>query len=172
LFEIITPINNENEIDDEDEEDSENNMRPEINGEYEQELGEEKLKFKCEKLIKTKVNTIMKNCELLYLFKLIPSDNYKVEEEIQSFEREVSMFINLNKNRHNFICRIYLINLSNLLLDDLKGKKGLFRIKRYDKDIDYYKTEKEFDMDQGEINDVVELQLKWPVRKIFFVLKD
>lgn len=56
------------------------------------------------------------------------------------------------------------MNISNIISDDLKGKKGIFTIKKFDKDKYHYKSEKEFDMDPGEINDMVTLQLKWPVK--------
>lgn len=165
MFELKTQSINENEID-ENEEESENNLRPEINGEYELELNNDKCLFKTQKLI-NKINN-SEHTELLYLFKMIRSDEINHKQEKKDFEKRCEIFKNYSKNGIIFLCRLYLLNISNILFDDLRGKKGMFRIKNFG-NYSQYKSDKEFDMVPGEINEIVTLNLKWPVNEKNFL---
>lgn len=152
----------ENDLD-EDEEESENNLRPEINGEYEVELSPNKCLFKTEKLRIKENNNISEDSEILYLFKIIKSDEKALRDERRDFEKICQIFKNYSKIGITLICRIYLLNISNILFDNIKGKKGIFRVKNFS-DHNKYKSEKEFDILPGEINEIVTLHLKWPVK--------
>jgi hypothetical protein len=61
------------------------------------------------------------------------------------------------------VSRIYLLNISNILFDNLRGKKGICRIKNF-RDSNQNNCDKEFEMVPGEINEIVTLHLKWPVK--------
>lgn len=146
-----------------EEDEDENLMRPEINGEYEQELLDNNLEFKFEKMRLTKSNKISENAELLYLFKLIKEKDPNLDNEILEFKKQVNVYKKIAQGKKDFICRIYFLNISNTMLDQTKNQLGFISIKRFPRDENFISDYKKFDIEHGEINDVVCLNLKWPV---------
>jgi hypothetical protein len=134
--------------------------RPEISGEYEDELKNTKQLFDSAKLRHKKLVT--NESELLYILNVAPYDNPELlrKKEIE-FNSSMSLFKSSDKA---FICRVYLLNISNITIDDgLIKENGFYWIKRYEKDENYKQDKKFFDLEDGEINDAVSMPIKWPV---------
>lgn len=169
IFELKTNNILGNEIE-EDEEEFGNNIRPEINGEYEQELLFEKSLFK---YVKLRINEKLKfyeSSELLFIYKMIKYSENDIKAEIKEFEEKCSLFKNYSSKSTYLICRIYLLNISNIIIDDLRGKKGILKIKNQN-GFSQYESDQEFDLVPGEINQIVVLHLKWPVKDFKNLLK-
>lgn len=137
-----------------------NFTRPEISGEYEEELKNTKQLFDATKL---RHKTLPSNeAELLYVLDMAPVDNLEI---LRKKEIEFTNTMNIFKSSDRaFICRVYLLNISNVTLDDgLIKENGFYWIKRFDKDENYKQDKKFFDLEDGEINDAVSMPVKWPV---------
>lgn len=68
----------------------------------------------------------------------------------------------IKKQKKTFICRVYLLNISNITYDD-DNREAFYWIKRYDEDVNFKQDKKYFDIEEGEINDSVSMPVKWPV---------
>jgi len=137
-----------------------NFTRPEISGEYEDELKNTKQLFDSVKLRHKKLPT--NDAELLYILNMAPADNFEL---LKKKEKEFNNAMNVFKSSDKaFICRVYLLNISNITIDDgLIKENGFYWIKRFDKDENYKQDKKFFDLEDGEINDAVSMPVKWPV---------
>lgn len=140
-----------------------NFSRPEISGEYEDELKNTRQLFDSTKL---RHKTLPTNAaELLYIMDMVPADDLE-QLRVKEIKYEESIKI-FQKSEKNFICRVYLLNISNVTLDDgLIKENGFYWIKRFDKDENYKQDKKFFDLEDGEINDAVSMPVKWPVKFI------
>ena len=134
--------------------------RPEISGEYEEELKNMSQLFTSVQL--RHVEKQQKIGEMFYILKMVPDDNpEKLEKEKMQFYKSINIFKGCDKN---FICRVYLLNVSNITLyDGLDKDFGFYWIKRYNKDDNFKQDKKFFDLEEGEINDAVSMPVKWPV---------
>lgn len=139
--------------------------RPEISGEYEDELKTTKQLFDATKL---RHKTLPANeAELLYILSMAPADNMEIlKKKEKEFNQQMNIF---KKSDKAFICRVYLLNISNITIDDgLIKENGFYWIKRFDKDENYKQDKKFFDLEDGEINDAVSMPVKWPVIFYYF----
>lgn len=151
-----------------DEEGVGNFTRPEINGEYESELKDEDSFINFEKLRTKDSSEPLKEAEILFIMDLVPKDSSLsvLEDKKKKFGERVSRFLDL-KDKKLFICRVYLLNVSNVTFDDSLNKENAFYwIKRYYSDSNFKQDKKYFDLEDGEINDMVSIPIKWPVRLI------
>ncbi len=96
---------------------------------------------------------------------MIRQNEIDSEKEIKVFEKRCEKFE--KSSQIVFICRMYILNISNIFFDNVRGKKGILRIKNSEPN-SQYKCYKEFDMVPGEINEIITVNLKWPVNKIYF----
>jgi len=149
-----------------DDEGQGNYTRQDIQAEYEAELKEEDCLFYYEKLRKKDSTETLKESEILFLLDLVPKDltRNEIEAKKESFINRVKLFTDLKKEKPSFICRVYLLNLSNVTVDDsLNKESAFFWIKRYESDSNFKQDKKFFDIEDGEINDSVNIPIKWPV---------
>ena len=152
-----------------DDEGAGNFSRPEINGEYEDEIIDDCL-FQSSILRKTEENLYLTESKLIYLFNLVPINSPNLDNEIKFFQERIDNFMEIKKQKKTFICRVYLLNISNITYDD-DNREAFYWIKRYDEDVNFKQDKKYFDIEEGEINDSVSMPVKWPVIKnikIFF----
>ena len=100
--------------------------------------------------------------EMFYILNMVPADNQeKLQKATNEYLKSMNMFRDCDKN---FICRVYLLNVSNITLHDGLDKDfGFYWIKRYNKDENFKQDKKFFDLEEGEINDAVSMPVKWPV---------
>lgn len=105
--------------------------------------------------------------EMFYILNIIPAQNKeKIEKANIEYKNSMNLFRDCDKN---FICRVYLLNVSNITLyDGLDKDFGFYWIKRYNKDENFKQDKKFFDLEEGEINDAVSMPVKWPVGSIYF----
>jgi hypothetical protein len=107
---------------------------------------------------------------MFYILNMVPADNLeRVEKETLKFKESINNFKKCDKN---FICRVYLLNVSNITLHDGLDKDfGFYWIKRYNKDENFKQDKKFFDLEEGEINDAVSMPVKWPVCFLYYYFK-
>jgi len=152
-----------------DDEGVQNFQRPEINGEYDAELNDEDLLFSYEKLRINQSTETLRNAEILFVLDLAPKDGdlEKLKKKKNEFKEKIQRFKDLQQEKPSFVCRVYLINLSNVTFDDSMQKENAFYwIKRWETDSNFKQDKKFFDLEDGEINDSVSMLLKWPVKII------
>jgi hypothetical protein len=144
-----------------DEDSNLNYNRPEIDKEYELELGND-LKFATTSF-KISLEDDGKNYGILrYKINLVKeSDKEKVEKterEFNEFRNDLDVY--KNNEARNFLCRLYLLNTSNLTTDD-SAEEAFVWIKRYDSDTEW-KDERTFSVAIGEINQMYPLLIRYP----------
>jgi hypothetical protein len=147
-----------------------NYARQDIQCEFESELKEELCLFKCEKLRKKESTETLKDSEILFLLDIVPKDSPQdvLTAKRKAFEDKMKIFTDLKKEKVVFICRVYLLNISNVTVEDTLNKESaFFWIKRYESDSNFKQDKKFFDIEDGEINDFVSIPVKWPVKYIF-----
>lgn len=156
-----------------DDEGVQNFQRPEINGEYDGELNDEDLLFSYEKLRINQSTETLRNAEILFILDLglKDGDPEKLKQKQKEFKDKVQIFKDLHQEKPSFVCRVYLINLSNVTFDDSMQKENAFYwIKRWETDSNFKQDKKFFDLEDGEINDSVSMLLKWPVKTILCII--
>lgn len=93
-----------------------------------------------------------------------------MEEKKKQFGERVRRFTDLKEEKPLFVCRVYLLNVSNVTFDDSLNKENAFYwIKRYPSDSNFKQDKKYFDIEDGEINDTVTIPIKWPVNWIIYL---
>lgn len=150
-----------------DDEGAGNFTRPEINGEYESELKDEQSFYSCEKLRKKESTEPLNDSEILFVLDLVPKDAgfEALENKKKSFLQSIKRFADLKEEKPSFVCRVYLLNVSNVTFDDSFNKENAFYwIKRYESDSNFKQDKKFFDIEDGEINDMITIPVKWPVK--------
>lgn len=148
-----------------DDEGAGNYSRPEISGEYESELRDEDSFYSCEKLRKKDSTETLKEAEILFIMDLVPKDYPDITGKKKEFGERVQRYSQLKEEKPSFICRVYLLNISNVTFDDsLNKENAFFWIKRYASDSNFKQDKKFFDLEDGEINDTVTIPIKWPVK--------
>lgn len=94
----------------------------------------------------------------------VDEDLEKIAAKKNDFKKKVDRFLEIKNKKIAFLCRIYLLNISNITFDDPANKdKAFYWIKRNDFDYAFKQDKKFFDIEEGEINDAVVMSVKWPV---------
>lgn len=146
--------------------------RPDIDYEYEEEVLEKDLPFCTSPLQMSGEGEGEADYGIIrYVLKLVKDSDkdeiLKVEEEFTKIQKELSAYKE-QKHKCFFICRIYLLNTSNLTIEDSTVEEAFVWIKRWESDREW-KDEKEkyFQVSSGEINQCYPLQVIYP--ETFFV---
>jgi len=132
-------------------------------------LKDEESKYKYEKLRKIDSIVPLNDSEILFVLDLVPKDSSHevLDNKKKEFITKIKQFLDLKEEKPSFLCRIYLLNVSNVTFDDSLNKENAFYwIKRYDSDTNFKQDKKFFDIEDGEINDTVSIPVKWPVKFI------
>ena len=145
-----------------------NHNRPEIDCEYEEELPEKGLKFKTAYL---KLSGGEANCGIIrYFLKLSKESNNQRIEKIQKnflhFKKKMLSFKD-NSKKCLHACRVYILNTSNLTIDDSSVEEGFVWIKRYQSDREHKKDKTPFKINSGEVNQLIGLKVIYP--ETFFI---
>lgn len=123
--------------------------------------------FSCENLRKKDSSDFIRDAEILFIVDLVPidSDFIVLEQRKKVFEERARKFLDLKEEKPSFVCRVYLLNVSNVTFDDSMSKENAFYwIKRYSSDSNFKQDKKFFDIEDGEINDMITIPIKWPVK--------
>lgn len=146
--------------------------RPDIDNEFEDELVDTELPFYSSALVMPGDTNSEANYGILrYVMLLVKEDEskenkQKVEQEFISLKRELFSLRDI-KNKNIFVCRIYLLNTSNLHIDDNSVEQAFVWIRRWDDDREYKDEKKAFQISTGEINQCYSLQVIYP--ESFFI---
>lgn len=146
--------------------------RPDIDNEYEDELIKNELPFCTSNLQMSGENDGDANYGLIrYVLKLMREDDTdenkrKLEEEFETFKEELFSLREV-KNKNLFVCRIYLLNTSNLHVDDNTVEQAYVWIRRWEGDREWKDEKKAFQVSTGEINQCYSMMVQYP--ETFFI---
>jgi len=146
--------------------------RPDIDNEYEDELWEKDLPFLTTPLKLSGESQAGETGLLRYLLKLVKFEdpNYReVQDQFKQTQDEITEFRD-KKEKCLFACRVYILNTSNLTLEDTIIEEGFVWIKRWQNDREW-NDEKEnyFKIMSGEINQIYPLVVIYP--ETFFLTR-
>jgi hypothetical protein len=146
--------------------------RPDIDYEYEEELGESGLDLETSPLQIPGESGADANYGIMrYLLKVVKNKTDDEEKkadlqvlqdkEEEEFERMKSI-INKAKNESGYICRLYILNTSNLHIDDCSVEEAFVWIKRYPEDREWKDDKNPFSVNTGEVNQAYFIKVIYP----------
>lgn len=157
--------------DDDDTDDKIN--RPEIDYNYEEDLAVNELEFYTRPLKKSGEKG--ESGFIRFIAKLVEEEDDEnlgnkkllsenlIKEVEESFNISSLKFKEFNKKKNCiFICRVYILNVSNLKTSDSNIEDAFVWIKRFKDDREYKDSKRPFKVNTGEINCAYSLEVIWP----------